>query len=147
VNEEIRIQAQSKVELIGGQSKIVLEGGNVTFTCPGKFEVKSSTHNLLGGGSKAAQMPYLPDGTQKFQNWIEINHRDPEGEPMAGQKYKIFFEGGVVVSGALDAKGHARHDNVPAKAERVEYEPREPEKDKPWDPLAKLLSEVNKQLP
>ncbi|MFT3721586.1 hypothetical protein [Pseudorhodoferax sp.] len=83
---------------------------------------------------------------QQSTNWIAVNHRDPEGEPMAGQRYKIFFEGGAVISGALDAAGHARHENVPDKAVRVEYEPRKPEKDKPWDPLEELLSEVQAHL-
>jgi type VI secretion system secreted protein VgrG len=59
---------------------------------------------------------------------------------MVGQKYKIFFETGTVIEGKLDAIGYARHDGVPPAAERVEYEPREPEKDKPWDALAKMVS-------
>ncbi|MFT3721560.1 type VI secretion system Vgr family protein [Pseudorhodoferax sp.] len=146
VNDEIRISARSTIEVIGGQSAMVLEGGNITFSCPGTFAVKSATHAFLDGGSRAAELPVLPTGLQQSTNWIAINHRDPEGEPMAGQRYKIFFEGGAVISGALDAAGHARHENVPDKAMRVEYEPRKPEKDKPWDPLAKLLSEVQAHL-
>jgi type VI secretion system secreted protein VgrG len=59
-----------------------------------------------------------------MRNWIEAHHTDAEGQPMAGQKYKAYFEDGSVISGALDAQGHARHDNVPGKAMRIEYEPR-----------------------
>jgi type VI secretion system secreted protein VgrG len=62
VNDEIRISAKSKIEVVGGQSSMVLEGGNVTFSCPGTFEVKGTTHNFLGGGSKAAALPALPVG-------------------------------------------------------------------------------------
>ena len=60
VNDEIRIQAQTKIEIIGGQSKIVLDGANVNFSCPGQFKVKSSTHAFLSGGSKAASLQALP---------------------------------------------------------------------------------------
>jgi type VI secretion system secreted protein VgrG len=60
VNDQITIQAKTKIELVGGQSKLLLEGGNVTFSCPGLFEVKSSTHAFLEGGSKAAKLNALP---------------------------------------------------------------------------------------
>jgi type VI secretion system secreted protein VgrG len=67
VNDEIRVQAKTKIELVGGQSSLVLEGGNITFTCPGNFAVKSSTHAFLGGGSQAAQMVMLPIGMVRPQ--------------------------------------------------------------------------------
>jgi type VI secretion system secreted protein VgrG len=38
----------------------------------------------------------------------------------------------VVISGALDDKGKAHHDDVPEEADHVEYEPREPLPDEPW---------------
>ena len=88
----------------------------------------------------------MPTGLQQFKNWISVSHRDPDNLPMAGQKYKIYFECGAVVSGALDANGYARHDNVPDNATRVEYEPRLPEKDAQWKPLADLLSAVDHKL-
>jgi len=146
VNSEITVSAQSKIELIGADSSITLEGGNITFTTPGTWTAKGAMKEFTGGGSGSAEFPALPSGLQQAKNWIEINHRDPDSLPMAGQKYKIFFEGGAVVSGVLDAKGHARHDNVPAKALRVEYEARTPEPDKPPQPLRALLGEVQKKL-
>jgi type VI secretion system secreted protein VgrG len=47
------------------------------------------------------------------------------------------------VAGKLDAKGQARHDNVPDQADRVEYEPVQPLPDPPWDPLKQLVAAVN----
>ncbi len=147
VNDEIRISANTKIELVAGQSGITLEGGDITFTTPGAFTVHGATHGFEAGGSGAGVLPALPTGgLGDPQNWIEINHRDADNAPMAGQKYKIYFEGGSVISGVLDADGHARHDSVPSKAERVEYEARVPEKEQPWDPLANLVGEVQKQL-
>ena len=146
VNAEIRINASTKIELIAGQSSVVLEGSNITFTTPGAFTAKFSGHAFVGPGGAAAELPALPTGLQQFKNWISVSHRDPDNLPMAGQKYKIYFECGAVVSGALDANGYARHDNVPDNATRVEYEPRLPEKDAQWKPLADLLSAVDHKL-
>jgi type VI secretion system secreted protein VgrG len=67
VNDEIRIQANSRIEFVAGQSSVVLDGGDITFTCPGKFEAKTSTHAFLGGGSAAASLPALPAGVVKPQ--------------------------------------------------------------------------------
>lgn len=47
-NAEIRIQANQNIELIAGDSGIVLEGGNIIFTTPGQFEAKGSAHAFLG---------------------------------------------------------------------------------------------------
>jgi type VI secretion system secreted protein VgrG len=52
VNDEIRISANSKIELIAGQSGITLEGGNITVTTPGSFAVKGATHGFLGAGAR-----------------------------------------------------------------------------------------------
>ena len=146
VNDEIRISAQSKIELIAGQSAITLQGSNIEFKTPGAFTVKGSSHAFLGGGGSVAELPFLPQGAQKLPNWIEINHRDADSAAMAGQAYKIFFDGGVVIAGKLNEKGHARHDNVPANAVRVEYEARRALKDKPWDPREDLVAAAKSKL-
>ena len=105
VNDEIRIQAKSKIELIGGQSSLVLEGGNVTFTCPGNFEVKSATHAFLGGGSKAASLSMLPDSRVKFfdQQVCAINELD--GEPIKDMPYKATTASGEFYYGRTDKDG------------------------------------------
>lgn len=68
------------------------------------------------------------------------------GEPFAGQKYKIHFENGQVISGKLDAMGHARHENVPPRATRVEYEMPKPGSDEPWEQIAKLIQASRSKL-
>jgi type VI secretion system secreted protein VgrG len=122
VNEEIRIQAQTKIELVGGQSKIVLEGGNVTFSCPGQFEVKSSTHAFLGGGSKAAALPALPTGLAgREPEWLELRHTYEDLEPVQGATYKVTFDDGSVREGTLDGQGFARLEGVKLGVASVEY--------------------------
>jgi uncharacterized protein (DUF2345 family) len=62
VNGEIHINAQSKIEIVGADSSIVLEGGDITFTTPGTWAAKASTAAFLGGASAGANMPELPAG-------------------------------------------------------------------------------------
>ncbi len=128
-------------------SAITLDGQNLTIACPGTLTVKSTTHNWLGGGGQAAEMAPLPKDTVNGPpNWIAIQHRDADGQPFAGQGYKIFFADGAVIAGKLDEQGKAHHENVPEKADHVEYEPVSPQPDPPWDPLRHLLAVVNRKL-
>ena len=57
----IEVLAQQKIVLQAGQSAITLEGGDITFACPGEFTVKASQHPFLGGDSGDLRMS-LPDG-------------------------------------------------------------------------------------
>jgi len=66
VNEGIEIKANKKIVLHAGQSSIVLEGGNITFACPGKFTVKAAKHDFQGGASKPALLPGLPTKLAQF---------------------------------------------------------------------------------
>ncbi|PKF70728.1 hypothetical protein CW360_11975 [Pseudomonas fluvialis] len=49
--DEVRIQASKSITLTAGQSQIVIEGGNITFTCPGTWTVKGRGMIGRGGGS------------------------------------------------------------------------------------------------
>jgi type VI secretion system secreted protein VgrG len=62
VNGEITIQAKSRIELVGGDSSVVLDGQNITFTTPGTFTVKAATHAWEGAGSAVADLAPLPSG-------------------------------------------------------------------------------------
>ena len=53
-NNSILVEAQQKIVLQAGQSAITLEGGNITFACPGVFSVKGASHPFSSGGSDAA---------------------------------------------------------------------------------------------
>ncbi len=45
----IDILAQQKIVLQAGRTSITLEGGNITFACPGTFTVKAGQHPFMGG--------------------------------------------------------------------------------------------------
>jgi type VI secretion system secreted protein VgrG len=143
VNDCIEIKAKQKIVLQAGQSAVTLEGGDITFACPGKFSVKGGKHLFDKGSKQAAELPHLPDKELKTQNFIALNYRDADGEPMSEVGYKIWFAGGVVISGKLDKNGNARHDNVPEHPIRAEYEERTPSPDPPWNPLSAMLSKAD----
>ncbi|MBA4055226.1 MAG: type VI secretion system tip protein VgrG, partial [Marivirga sp.] len=94
------------------------------------------------GGSQAAELPHLPNGTTNRSNFIALNYRDAGGNPMREVGYKIKFKDGVVIRGKLDGNGDARHENVPINPTTVEYEERQPLKDKPWDPLSDMVNKA-----
>jgi type VI secretion system secreted protein VgrG len=145
--DEIRVYAKDSIVLTAGQSQIEIKGADITFTCPGSFTVKGAGHEWGGGGSESASMMVLPDArVGEPTNWIAIQHADADGVAMAGQIYKIHFEDGSVVSGALDTSGKARHEGVPKAASHVEYEPRKPEKDAPWQALDHLVKAAQQKL-
>ncbi|MEC5164227.1 uncharacterized protein (DUF2345 family) [Janthinobacterium sp. CG_S6] len=66
VNDVIEIKAKEKIVLQAGQSSVTLEGGDITFACPGSFTVKGGQHVFEGGANKAAVLPGLPTRLNKF---------------------------------------------------------------------------------
>jgi type VI secretion system secreted protein VgrG len=63
VNDQIEINAKEKIVLQAGQSSVTLEGGNITFACPGEFTVKGAQHQFGSGASKAAELKSLPSAS------------------------------------------------------------------------------------
>jgi len=146
VNDGIEIKANKKIVLHAGQSSIVLEGGNITFACPGNFTVKSAKHEFNSGANMPAELTVLPAFLSKSNNFIALDYRDADGDPMAGVKYKIKFEGGKIIAGTLDQKGRARHENVPEQPKFTEYELREPLSEKPWSSLQEMVAKAESKF-
>ncbi|WP_203225061.1 hypothetical protein, partial [Novilysobacter arseniciresistens] len=98
----------------------------------------------------AAGLEVLPDGaasTSEQQHWIGLHYLDPEtGDAIDGAEYEIHFVDGPVISGTLDEKGRADHENVEKKeVEKVVYKPRVPEEDSPHAALEEILVKANTQ--
>jgi type VI secretion system secreted protein VgrG len=142
VNDCIEIKAKEKIVLQAGESSITLEGGDITFACPGTFSVKGGQHIFDKGGNQPANLPPLPsDMTEKIPGWIELNYMDAAtGQAIPSVEYEIHFNKGPVLTGILDENGHARHENVENKpVKKVIYKPRKPKEERPHDPLNALL--------
>jgi type VI secretion system secreted protein VgrG len=141
VNDEITVSAQSRIELTGADSGITLEGGNITFTTPGTWVAKGSIKEFLGGGAGAARLSTLPTDLTEITHWIGLHYLDEHsGEPIDGAEYEIHLKGGAMLSGKLNAKGEAQHDNVEQRdVKKVVYKPRTPEQEKPHPELQEIL--------
>ena len=99
VNDKIEIGAKEKIVLQAGQSSITLEGGNITFTCPGNFTVKGGTHTFDTGASKSALLPGQPSLLSKFPpiakekpgpHEITVMGFSAEGEALEGAGVQFF---------------------------------------------------------
>lgn len=77
----IDMLANSKIVLTAGQSSVTLEGGDVTFACPGTFTVKGSTHDLIAAARHQANLKTLPVGTTQVASSPAISLSNaPQGE-------------------------------------------------------------------
>jgi type VI secretion system secreted protein VgrG len=143
VNDSIEIKAKEKIVLQAGQSAVTLEGGDITFACPGKFSVKGGQHLLDSGVNKTANIANLPgELAEESKHWIALHYLDPEtNEGIAEAGYEIHFVGGPVLSGTLDRDGKARHENVLNKAvKKILYKPRQPSRPDPAPKLEEILN-------
>lgn len=61
-DDRIDVLASKKIVLQAGQTQVTLEGGDITFACPGTFTVKASEHPFLGGEISAIRTEFLPQG-------------------------------------------------------------------------------------
>lgn len=122
VNDGIEIKANQKIVLQAGQSSITLEGGDITFACPGEFTVKGGQHVFDGGASAAAALPALPDGELPLDT-LYLDHRYHDDQPLAGAEYVVQLADGTQRTGKLDAQGRAVVSNVRPGVAQVSFGP------------------------
>jgi type VI secretion system secreted protein VgrG len=105
VNDSIEIKAKDKIVLQAGQAAVTLQGGDITFACPGKFSVKGGQHLFEGGGSQPAEFENLPDSRAKiFKERLRAIDQ-VSGKPIKNIPYKILLEDGTVFFGLTDNDG------------------------------------------
>ncbi len=102
VNDEIRISANTKIELVAGQSGITLEGGDITFTTPGAFTVHGATHGFEAGGSGAGVLPVLPADLTQINDEAFCLVNKLTGQPVAGMAYIIDSPTGALTGCTAD---------------------------------------------
>jgi type VI secretion system secreted protein VgrG len=113
VGSEITVSANSKIELIGADSGITLEGGDITFTTPGTWNAKGGFKELTGGGCGSAERPALPSGViQMSTDALELTQQYHDAEALAGAPYKAILSDGSVRTGKLDGSGQLKIDGL-----------------------------------
>jgi uncharacterized protein (DUF2345 family) len=120
INAEINIAANKHLQLTTQGAAIRIEGGNIELTAPGKVEFKASKKELSGGGNSEATLPALPKA-ELADNFLELNYRWDDMQPMVGAPYKAIFADGTSREGKLDAQGFARLEGVPNSIASVVY--------------------------
>jgi type VI secretion system secreted protein VgrG len=106
VNDSIEIKASQKIVLQAGQSSITLEGGDITFACPGNFTVRGGQHVFAGGGKVEASYPPLPTSTvAQFKRKVRLTDSGT-GLPLAETPYFMRLASGAVYHGTTDEYGH-----------------------------------------
>jgi len=101
VNDVIEIKAREKIVLQAGQSSVTLEGGNITFACPGNFSVRGGQHVFEGGAGVVPAFPALPNTKVKFFNEAFVV-KDPNGNSISDIPYRIRSSAGDVFASTLN---------------------------------------------
>ena len=120
VTKSVSIAAKEHVMLTSQGASLKLEGGNIMIHGPGAMTFKASMKELAEPASSAPVLPPLPKVDQ-IKNFIEFNHHWPDLTPVAGGAYRAEFADGTSRIGKLDAKGHARLENIPQGAVKVYF--------------------------
>ena len=120
INAGITIAANKHVQFTTQGAGIHIEGGDITLNAPGKIEFKASMKELTGAGSSEASLPALPKAAQA-DNFLELNYRWDDLQPMVGAPYKVTFADGTSREGKLDASGFARLESIPNSIATVVY--------------------------
>ena len=118
VNDHIEIKAKAKIVLQAGQSSITLEGGNITFACPGKFTVKGGMHIFDAGSIQPAVLKNLPDSRTKLFDEAFIV-QDADGIPVPGLRYRIKLPDGSFEDGVTNELGQT-HVSMGADQDELE---------------------------
>jgi type VI secretion system secreted protein VgrG len=71
---DVQLAAKSKITLNSGGASLVIEGGNMTFHCPGAFTIKAASFAFVGPGNVPAQLPILPRSGLKISDTYSSSH-------------------------------------------------------------------------
>ncbi|MEO7065628.1 MAG: type VI secretion system Vgr family protein, partial [Rhodanobacter sp.] len=102
-NASVELAAKKTVHLaVSGGAFLTIEGGNITFGCPGKITVHAGNHKFLGGTHLSREMNAWD--TPKFDE--ELALRWPyDQSPIANRKFELTRADGAKMQGMTDANG------------------------------------------
>lgn len=67
-SEDVQVAAKSKITLNSGGASLEIEGGNMTFHCPGAFTIKAGSFTFVGPNNVPTQLPILPMSDLKISD-------------------------------------------------------------------------------
>ncbi|MEW6367260.1 MAG: phage baseplate assembly protein V [Acidobacteriota bacterium] len=98
-----------------GRSMITLhtESGDIFVSAPnGRVHFHSKFFTREVGVASAAAAAAPSAGGEEKTSWVEIEMVDEEGNPVAGERYRVTLPDGSVVEGTLNRQGLARIDGI-----------------------------------
>ncbi|ANH75271.1 hypothetical protein ACS15_4757 [Ralstonia insidiosa] len=71
---DVQVSAKSKISLNSGGASLAIEGGNMTFHCPGAFTIKAASFTFVGPDNVPTQLPSLPKSSLKVSDSYSSSH-------------------------------------------------------------------------
>ncbi|WP_425251899.1 type VI secretion system Vgr family protein [Janthinobacterium sp. NFX145] len=118
--KSVTAAAKQHILMTAQGAYIRLEGGNIMLHGPGKIDFNASMKELTGPASSTPKLPLLPQAGD-VSNFMELNYRWDDLQPMVGAPYALLFDNGTRLEGKLDANGFARLENLPDRNAVVIY--------------------------
>ncbi|MDO1530445.1 type VI secretion system Vgr family protein [Fulvimonas sp. R45] len=101
-NAAVELAAKQAVHLANSQGAfLTIEGGNLTFGCPGKLTVHAGNHKLEGATQLSREMNQWSE--PKFDQRVKLVTRS--GKPAPNQRYEIHRDDGAIIKGVTDGEG------------------------------------------
>jgi uncharacterized protein (DUF2345 family) len=103
-NASVEFAAKQVIHLaVSGGAFIHLEGGNITFGCPGKLTVHAGNHKLVGGTNLQMAQSAAAD-TRLYSEQFVLRDKKTN-EPLPFTPYRVEQSDGQVFEGISDAHG------------------------------------------
>ncbi len=104
-DNRIDVLAKDKIVLQAGQTRITLEGSDITFACPGEFRVRAGQVPFAGGAIGGASLPPLPINLAAMfsEQFHVVSEQDDL--PVAGASYRITGSDGRLWEGVTGKDG------------------------------------------
>ena len=71
---DVEVSAKTKLTLNCCGASVVLEGGNITFHCPGAYTIKAASFTFVGPDTVATTLPSLPKSSLKISDPCSSSH-------------------------------------------------------------------------
>lgn len=71
---DIQLAAKTKIALNSGGASLEIEGGNMTFHCPGGFTIRAGSFTFVGPDNVPTQLPSLPKSSLKISDPYSSSH-------------------------------------------------------------------------
>ena len=95
--------AKRIVVSVAGGASMTMEGGNITFECPGTITVRAGKKSFVGPSTAAQEMNKMPGELPADEEFVLRWPQDDS--PVRGRAFEVLRGDGTVIRGVTDAQG------------------------------------------